>query len=138
MKESNWTIEQIPDLTGRVVVVTGATSGLGAEAADVLAGKNATVVMAVRDTEKGERVATNISDKHPGAEVIVSKLDLANLSSVSAFSAKFLSDFDRIDLLINNAGVMFCDYRATEDGFEPQMGTNHFGHLLSLDGFSRY
>ena len=129
MKESNWTIEQIPDLTGRVVVVTGATSGLGAEAADVLAGKNATVVMAVRDTEKGERVATNISDKHPGAEVIVSKLDLANLSSVSAFSAKFLSDFDRIDLLINNAGVMFCDYRATEDGFEPQMGTNHFGHF---------
>ena len=125
----NWNDKDIPNLNGKVVVVTGATSGLGAAAALVLAGKEATVVMAVRNTSKGETVASDIRKTHPNAKLMVRKLDLASLNSVKEFADKFLIEFDRLDVLINNAGVMFCDYVLTVDGLEPQMGVNHFGHF---------
>ncbi|MEZ4385340.1 MAG: oxidoreductase [Nannocystaceae bacterium] len=129
MSTHKWTADDIPDQRGRVVIITGATSGLGKEAARVLAGKGARVVMAVRDVAKGACVAREIGATLAGAEVDVMKLDLASLASVRAFAADFAAARERLDVLINNAGVMMCPYAKTEDGFEIQMGTNHLGHF---------
>ena len=126
---TRWSADDIPDQRGRVVIITGSTSGLGEEAARVLAAKGAAVVMAVRNTAKGEDVAAAIRAASPGAEVVVMKLDLASLASVKAFADAFSADHGRLDILINNAGVMMCPYAKTEDGFEIQMGTNHLGHF---------
>lgn len=127
--KKNWTTNDIPDLTGGVIIVTGATSGLGKEAARVLAGKGAHVVMAVRNIEKGEKVACEIKSEFPNAKLDIRKLDLASLKSVQDFSEEFTHSFDRLDVLINNAGVMMCPYAKTQDGFEIQMGTNYLGHF---------
>jgi NAD(P)-dependent dehydrogenase (short-subunit alcohol dehydrogenase family) len=129
MAKSNWNTENIPDQKGRVVIVTGATSGLGKEAARVLAGKNASVIMAVRNVTKGEGVADGIRQEFPAADVTVRDLDLSSLSSVESFAEGINKDYDRLDILINNAGVMMCPYSKTQDGFEIQMGTNHLGHF---------
>ncbi|USD39478.1 oxidoreductase [Ferrimonas sp. SCSIO 43195] len=129
MAKSNWDATRIPDQAGKVIIITGATSGLGKEAARVLAGKNATVVMAVRNTEKGERVANEIRSALPGANLQVRQLDLADLNSVVDFVDAFQKDHQQLDLLINNAGVMACPHALTKDGFELQMGTNHLGHF---------
>jgi NAD(P)-dependent dehydrogenase (short-subunit alcohol dehydrogenase family) len=129
MAKSNWNTESIPDQKGRVVIVTGATSGLGKEAARVLAGKNASVIMAVRNVEKGEGVADEIRREFPSADVTVRDLDLSSLTSVESFAEGIMKDYDRLDILINNAGVMMCPYSKTQDGFEIQMGTNHMGHF---------
>jgi NAD(P)-dependent dehydrogenase (short-subunit alcohol dehydrogenase family) len=123
----SWTADDIPDQSGRTAVVTGANSGLGAFAARDLAAKGATVVLACRNTEKGERAAGWIRDAAPGAEVQVAKLDLADLSSVHAFAEGL--EHDSLDLLINNAGLMAIPRRETKDGFEMQLGTNHLGHF---------
>ena len=125
----NWTTDNIPDLNGRTAIVTGSTSGLGRETARVLAAKGAWVTLAVRNTAKGGDVAGKIREQHAGADVAVLALDLADLSSVKAFAAAFLKAHNRLDLLINNAGVMMCPYSKTADGFEIQMGTNHLGHF---------
>lgn len=129
MSKANWTVNNIPDQSGKVIIVTGATSGLGKEAARVLAGKNATVIMAVRNTEKGEVVAAEIRQQFSNATIEVIKLELSSLASVKAFATVFSSKHERLDVLINNAGVMWCPESKTEDGFEMQMGTNHFGHF---------
>jgi NAD(P)-dependent dehydrogenase (short-subunit alcohol dehydrogenase family) len=129
MKNGKWNVKNIPDQKGRVVIITGATSGLGKEAAVVLAGKNATVVMAVRNVKKGENVADEIRKQNSNAEISVRELDLSSLTSIKKFAAGILDDFDRLDILINNAGIMMCPYSKTEDGLEIQMGTNHFGHF---------
>jgi NAD(P)-dependent dehydrogenase (short-subunit alcohol dehydrogenase family) len=129
MSNSNWNTNSIADQSGRVVVITGATSGLGKEAAIILAGKNATVIMAVRDALKGEQVAEEIKKAVPNAKIEVRKLDLGSLSSVKAFSEGVIANYNRLDILINNAGVMNCPFSKTEDGFEIQMGTNHLGHF---------
>ena len=118
---SRWTAEDIPDQTGRTFVITGANSGIGFEAAKALAGKGARIVLAVRDTAKGERAASAIA-----GETEVRPLDLADLSSVRAFARDTTHD---IDVLINNAGVMATPKRRTKDGFELQIGTNHLGHF---------
>ena len=123
----SWTADDIPDQSGRTAVVTGANSGLGAYAARDLAAKGATVVLACRNTEKGEQAARWIRDAAPGAEVEVAKLDLADLSSVHAFAEGL--EHDSLDLLINNAGLMAIPRRETKDGFEMQLGTNHLGHF---------
>ena len=112
-----------------MVIVTGSTSGIGEETARVIAVKNGTVVMAVRNTEKGEKVADDILAEHPEADITVRELDLSSLDSVRSFADSFLADYDRLDVLINNAGVMMPPYSKTEDGFEIQMGTNHLGHF---------
>ena len=129
MNNENWTAENIGDQKGRVVIVTGSTSGIGEETARIAAEKGAEVVMAVRNTAKGESVAAEIVAGAPDARVVVRELDLASLSSVRTFAEAFGGEFDRLDVLVNNAGVMMPPYSKTEDGFELQMGTNHFGHF---------
>jgi NAD(P)-dependent dehydrogenase (short-subunit alcohol dehydrogenase family) len=120
----------IPDQTGTLAVVTGANSGIGLETARQLASAGATVVLAVRDAEKGDRAADDIRSTVPSATVTVGGLDLASLASVEAFAKQMVDDGRPIDLLINNAGIMAVPKRhTTEDGFELQFGTNHLGHF---------
>ncbi|MEH3139092.1 MAG: SDR family NAD(P)-dependent oxidoreductase [Mycobacterium kyogaense] len=121
---TTWTTADIPDQTGRVAVITGANTGLGFETAKALADKGATVVIAVRNTDKGNQAAARID-----GTVEVQKLDLTSLASIRAASDALKSRFDRIDLLINNAGVMTTPKGTTKDGFELQFGTNHLGHF---------
>ncbi|MFC6009853.1 oxidoreductase [Nocardia lasii] len=116
---STWTTADLPDQTGRTIIVTGANSGLGAVTARALSRAGARVILACRDTAKAERVADGL----PGAEVRA--LDLADLNSVRAFT----DSIERVDVLINNAGVMALPLRRTADGFEMQFGTNHLGHF---------
>jgi NAD(P)-dependent dehydrogenase (short-subunit alcohol dehydrogenase family) len=118
---SAWTARDVPDQTGRSVVVTGANSGIGFQAARVLAERGAGVVLAVRDITRGEAAAGRM----PGA-VEVRRLDLADLASVREFAAALPA---RIDVLVNNAGVMALPEGRTADGFELQFGTNHLGHF---------
>jgi NAD(P)-dependent dehydrogenase (short-subunit alcohol dehydrogenase family) len=117
-----WTADDIPDQTGRVAVVTGSNSGLGLVTARELARAGATVVLAVRNTAKGEEAAATIS----GGPAEVRRLDLSDLGSVRAFAEQL--PHERVDLLVNNAGVMAPPRRLTKDGFESQFGTNHLGH----------
>ncbi|MFM8156365.1 MAG: oxidoreductase [Actinomycetes bacterium] len=125
-----WTTADLPDLTGRVAVVTGANSGLGYETALALAGCGAHVTMAVRDTAKGDSAATLMRRAHPDAVIEVTALDLASLASIREFASRWSADHpDGLDLLINNAGVMALPHRLTADGFEMQIGTNHLGHF---------
>ncbi|MEU8897920.1 oxidoreductase [Nocardia sp. NPDC048505] len=117
---SGWDIADIPDQTGRRVIVTGANSGLGAAAARALAAAGAEVILACRNLEKAAPVAAEI-----GARAQVRALDLADLASVREFAAAV----DRVDVLMNNAGVMAVPAKRTADGFEMQFGTNHLGHF---------
>ncbi|MGB3332909.1 MAG: SDR family NAD(P)-dependent oxidoreductase [Mycobacterium sp.] len=126
---AKWTTADIPDQTGRVAVITGANTGLGYETALALAARGAHVVLAVRNLDKGKDAATLISRRSPGASVALQELDLTSLDSVRTAAAQLRADHDRIDLLINNAGVMWTPKSTTEDGFELQFGTNHLGHF---------
>jgi NAD(P)-dependent dehydrogenase (short-subunit alcohol dehydrogenase family) len=129
MTRRGWSADQVPPQEGRVFVVTGANSGIGLEAARVLADRGARVVMACRNLEKAERAADDIRRDHPSADLEVRALDLADLSSVRAFAEGVLEAHERIDVLVNNAGVMAIPRRETADGFEMQLGTNHLGHF---------
>ncbi|MFF5568522.1 SDR family NAD(P)-dependent oxidoreductase [Streptomyces sp. NPDC012623] len=120
----NWTEQHIPDQHGRVAIVTGANTGLGFETARMLAARGAAVVLAVRDIEKGERAAARIT-----GDVTVQALDLTSLDSIRSAAADLRATHPRIDLLINNAGVMYTPKQTTADGFELQFGTNHLGHF---------
>lgn len=133
MKE-RWTINDIPNLQGKVAVVTGANTGLGKETARALAGKKAVVILAVRNRQKGDFAAEDIRRSNPDAELTVMELDLSSLDSVKAFADAFTAEFEALDLLINNAGVMMPPYSRTADGFELQFGTNHLGHF-ALTGY---
>lgn len=129
MSGKKWDSTNISDQKERVAVVTGASSGIGFEAARVLAEKNARVIIAVRNLEKGNKAAEKIKRQHPNADLKVMELDLAELGSVRSFAEEFKRNYDRLDLLINNAGVMMPPYSKTVDGFELQFGTNHLGHF---------
>jgi NAD(P)-dependent dehydrogenase (short-subunit alcohol dehydrogenase family) len=118
---TTWTAADIPDQTGRTFVITGANSGIGLGAAKTLAAKGAHVVLAVRNTAKGEEAANTID-----GETEVRRLDLADLASVRAFAEE---THDDVDVLIDNAGVMNVPLAHTADGFEMQIGTNHLGHF---------
>lgn len=125
-----WTKTDIPDLTGTRAIVTGASSGIGAVAAEALAGKGADVILAVRDTAKGDSVATAIRRRHPSAQLKTMELDLADLGKVRAFAEAITADGRPVDILLNNAGLGMQRQRAvTRDGFERQFGTNHLGHF---------
>ena len=124
---AKWTRDDVPGQKGRLAVVTGANTGLGFETAQVLAARGASVVLAVRDVEKGKRAAARIADTAPGANVMVQPLDLTSLDSIRAAADELRARHPRIDLLINNAGVAFTPKQATRDGFELQFGTNHLG-----------
>jgi NAD(P)-dependent dehydrogenase (short-subunit alcohol dehydrogenase family) len=121
---TDWTTADIPDQSGRTAVITGANTGLGFETAKALAEKGAHVVIAVRNTTKGDQAAARIS-----GDVEVQGLDLTSLASINAAAEALKSRFDKIDLLINNAGVMTTPKGTTKDGFELQFGTNHLGHF---------
>jgi NAD(P)-dependent dehydrogenase (short-subunit alcohol dehydrogenase family) len=122
-----WSAADVPDQTGRVAVVTGANSGLGLETAKVLAARGATVVLACRDPQRAARAAEEVGREGGVTEVL--GLDLASLKSVREAAAELRERHSRVDLLINNAGVMVPPYGRTTDGFELQFGTNHLGHF---------
>lgn len=138
MAQQKWDSSNIADQKGRIAIVTGSSSGIGLETARVLAQKDATIIIAVRNLEKGKNAQQTIATTHPQADITVMELDLANLESVRRFAEACQKKLTRLDLLINNAGVMMSPYSKTEDGFELQFGTNHLGHfaltgqLLSL------
>jgi NAD(P)-dependent dehydrogenase (short-subunit alcohol dehydrogenase family) len=126
---AKWTTTDIPDQTGRTAVITGANTGLGYETAAALAAKGAHVVLAVRNLDKGKDAAALMIKRNPGADVTLQELDLTSLDSIRAAADQLRLHHDRIDLLINNAGVMWTPKSATKDGFELQFGTNHLGHF---------
>lgn len=127
--DTNWTHTEIEDQRGKTVIITGSNSGTGLAAAREMALRNAKVIMAVRNEQKGKEAASKIRAEFPFADIEVMKLDLSSLKSVRSFAAAFLSKHSRLDLLLNNAGVMVPPYSKTEDGFELQFGTNHLGHF---------
>jgi NAD(P)-dependent dehydrogenase (short-subunit alcohol dehydrogenase family) len=126
---ATWTEADIPDQTGRVALVTGANSGIGFEAARALAEHGSTVLLGCRNPAKAADALARIRAAAPGATVEILPLDLADLSSVLVAADEIAARFDRLDLLINNAGVMALPKQFTADGFEMQFGTNHLGHF---------
>jgi NAD(P)-dependent dehydrogenase (short-subunit alcohol dehydrogenase family) len=124
-----WTTTDVPDQTGRVAVVTGSNTGIGYQAAAALADRGAHVVLAVRNLDKGNDAVARILAASRGADVAVQQLDLTSLESVRAAAEALRAAYPRIDLLINNAGVMYTPKQTTADGFELQFGTNHLGHF---------
>lgn len=124
-----WAAEDVPDQTGRVAVITGSNTGIGYHTAEILAGHGALVVLAVRDLEKGDAAAKRIHSASPQARVDVQELDLSSLASVREAAEALSTAHPRIDLLINNAGVMYTPKQRTDDGFELQFGVNHLGHF---------
>ena len=117
-------------LNGKTVIITGANAGIGKETAVDLARRNARVIMACRSVEKGEKAAVEVRKRSESDNVVFMQLDLASLTSVRQFAARVLEEEPRLDILINNAGVMACPYTKTEDGFEMQFGVNHLAHFL--------
>ena len=135
---SKWTQNDIPDLTGTVVIITGANSGIGFEATKVLAQKGAHVVMACRNIQKAEVALATLKQEVPNAKAEIMLLDLASQKSVHAFADAFKAKYDQLDVLVNNAGIMMVPYDKTEDGFERQMGTNHLGHFALTGLIGQY
>jgi NAD(P)-dependent dehydrogenase (short-subunit alcohol dehydrogenase family) len=124
-----WTTGDIPDLTGRTAIVTGANSGIGFEIAAALAGAGATVVLACRNPERAEAARAALADRDPKGPIEVLRLDLASLGQVADAAEETTERFARVDLLVNNAGVMGTERSTTSDGFELLFGTNHLGHF---------
>lgn len=123
-----WTISDIPDLSGKIAIVTGANAGLGLETTRGLAGAGCHVVMAARSREKAERARTEISALNPDASLEIVELDLASLQFIETAALAIFSKHPAVDILVNNAGVMAVPEGKTEDGFEMQFGVNHLGH----------
>lgn len=128
MAKERWTADNLPSQEGRVIIVTGSTSGIGFEAARQLAIKGATVIMAVRNEDKGRKAADEIT-RQGASSPDTMRLDLADLASVRSFADAFRRKYSRLDILINNAGVMIPPLSRTADDFELQIGTNHLGHF---------
>jgi NAD(P)-dependent dehydrogenase (short-subunit alcohol dehydrogenase family) len=127
--QSDWTAENIPDLTGKTIIVTGANCGIGCEAAKEFARKGAHIILACRNLDKAKAALDQIQAEIPYARAEVVQLDLSSLESVHRFADAFKAKYDRLDVLVNNAGIMWAPYGKTEDGFESQFGTNHLGHF---------
>ena len=124
----NFTAADVPDQSGKTFFVTGANTGIGFEAAQVFAAKGGRVLLGCRNPEKGEGAITRIADAHPGADIALVQIDLSNLASVRA-AAEVVAREPRLDVLVNNAGVMWNPKTITKDGFESQFGINHLGHF---------
>lgn len=124
-----WTTDNIPDLTDKIMIVTGSNSGLGFEAAKEFTRKGAYTILACRNIMKATKALDRLRSEIPDAKAEVIQLDLASLKSIHKFAEKFKKDYSRLDVLVNNAGIMAVPYRTTEDGFESQVGINHLGHF---------
>ena len=124
-----WTADEMPDQTGRTVLITGANSGLGLRSAEALARKGARVLMACRNASKAATALDDVKRLATGADPEVVPLDLADLDSVRAAAEDVAGRTDRLDVLMNNAGVMAIPRAVTKQGFEMQLGTNHLGHF---------
>jgi len=144
--DRGWSAGDVPDQSGKTFLITGANTGLGFEAARVLARRGAQLVLACRDAARGQRAVDTIRAETPDAHLELVALDLADPGSVRSCAATFTATHDRLDVLVNNAGVMAIPYRETPDGFEMQFATNHLGHfaltglllpLLLATGLSR-
>ncbi|MCK5886819.1 oxidoreductase [Alcanivorax jadensis] len=129
MGKSTWRPAMMPDLSGKTILVTGANSGIGLEAVKLFAGKNAEVIMACRNVEKANAAAAEVRAVVPEARLEVMALDLADLASVKSFADAVKQRFAKLDVLLNNAGLMAPPLQRTKDGFEIQFGTNHLGHF---------
>lgn len=123
-----WTYANIPDLSGKTIIVTGSNVGLGYEAVKMFSRKGAQVISACRSVERGQAAKDEIVKKHPDVKIDVMKLDLADLASIHEFTENFKKKYNKLDILLNNAGIMWCPYSKTKDGLETQIGVNHFGH----------
>lgn len=124
-----WTTANIPDLSGKVIIVTGANSGIGFEAAKEFARQGAQTILACRSMDKAQAALAEIQAEIPNAPAEIMQLDLASLASARQFVEAFKAKYDRLDVLANNAGIMMVPYGTTQDGFERQFGTNHLGHF---------
>lgn len=124
-----WTTKNVPNLSGKVIIVTGGNSGIGFAAAKEFTRKGATTILACRNLDKAKKALAQIHKKITDASVEIMQLDLANLDSVHKFATEFKEKYERLDVLVNNAGIMMVPYQKTVDGFESQIGTNHLGHF---------
>lgn len=129
MSKSSWTTMDIPNLTGKVIIVTGGNSGLGYESVKAFVAKGAKVIMASRSLDKAAKAKDEVLKIYPEADIEIGELNLSDLSSVRRFASWFISKYNRLDILLNNAGIMMTPYSKTKDGFESQLGTNHLGHF---------
>ena len=129
MKLMNWKIKMMENQTGKVVIITGSNTGIGYHMAYGLASKGANVVMACRNLEKASDSRNKILKDFPKANIKLYQLDLADLDNIKYFANKFINENDKLDILINNAGVMIPPYSKTKNNFELQFGTNHLGHF---------
>ena len=125
----NWDIKMMEDQTGKVVIITGSNTGIGYHMAHGLDSKGASVVMACRNLKKASDSRNKILKDFPKANIKIYQLDLADLDNIKYFAKKFINENDRLDVLINNAGVMIPPYSKTKNNFELQFGTNHLGHF---------
>ena len=125
---ANFTHEDVPDQTGKTFFITGANTGIGFEAAKVIAGKGGRVLLGCRNPDKGKAAVARITDAYPGADVSLVEIDLGDLASVRN-AAEVVAEEPQLDVLINNAGVMWNPKTITKDGFESQFGINHLGHF---------
>ena len=129
VSHKQWTTANMPDLTGKVIIVTGANSGIGFEAAKAFARKGANTILACRSMDKAQAALAEIQAEIPSANAEIMWLDLASQASIRQFAEAFKAKYDRLDILVNNAGIMMVPYGTTTDGFERQFGTNHLGHF---------
>ncbi len=132
MKKEKWTTDNMPDLSGKVIIVTGGNSGLGYESVKAFAEKGAEVILASRSIEKGEAAKSEIGAEK--GKINIMHLDLMDFASIKNFADAFKANYQRLDVLLNNAGIMTTPYFLTKDGLEAQNGTNHFGHF-ALTGY---
>ncbi|MHA1212647.1 MAG: oxidoreductase [Candidatus Heimdallarchaeota archaeon] len=125
-----WTTKNIPDLTEKVIIVTGANSGLGFEDAKEFARKGAKIILACRNLDKANKALIKILAKIPEAQAEIIQLDLGSIESIRKFVVEFKENHNRLDILVNNAGILRVPYQKTVDGFESQVGINHLGHFV--------
>lgn len=134
MSQNNWSIAEVPSQKGKIAIVTGANTGLGYETALALAQKDMKVILACRNMVKAENAKAKIKKAYPNANLECKQIDLSKLGSVRLFIDRFLKEYQQLDLLINNAGIMIPPFSLTQDGFESQMGANYFGHFVLTEG----
>jgi NAD(P)-dependent dehydrogenase (short-subunit alcohol dehydrogenase family) len=129
ISNKHWTLDNMPDQSGKIAIVTGANSGIGYETARALAHKGATTILACRNPQKGQTALAQIENEQPKGTAVLLQLDLGDLDSVRTFAATFKEHYQTLELLINNAGVMTPPFGQTAQGFESQFGINHLGHF---------